>query len=184
MLDTRQRSLIKGISWRFLGTIDTFILACLFFNSIKIAAPIAVTEVFSKVILYYLHERSWNLIAWGRLKNEPTHKRSVAKGVSWRLFGSFDTFLISLLYSGNGAAALKIGSAEVITKVGLFYLHERLWALIPWGRIFAEKQAAAPVKGQITSQVEMIVNGKRVYVKPLPKNAGFIKKNIFSRNNK
>jgi uncharacterized membrane protein len=133
--DTKLRSLIKGISWRCLGTIDTFVLAYIFLGSIKFAAPIAGVEVFTKIFLYYFHERGWNLVKWGREQNIPTHTRSIMKGISWRIIGSFDTMTISYLVSGNPWGALKIGTTEVFTKIGLFYIHERIWALIPWGRL-------------------------------------------------
>ncbi len=140
MKDSNLRSLVKGVSWRVVGTIDTFVLAYIYFGDIKIAAPIAATEVLTKIFLYYLHERIWNIIPWGRSSRRPAHLRSLLKGISWRFFGSIDTTLISYLYSGNPWNSLKVGGSEVLTKIGLFYLHERLWAQIKWGRIFTVVQ--------------------------------------------
>lgn len=136
MKDSNVRSFLKGISWRVIGTIDTFLIAYFYFGDIKLAAPIAATEVLTKLLLYYLHERVWNLINWGRMDNKPSHWRSLIKGISWRFFGSIDTMLISFIYSGNSLNSIKIGGTEVLTKVGLFYLHERIWALFKWGRIY------------------------------------------------
>jgi uncharacterized membrane protein len=133
--DSKTRSLLKGISWRIIGTIDTFLLAWLFLGEVKLAAPIAIAEVFTKILLYFAHERIWNVIGWGRNKNTVSHLRSLTKGVSWRFFGSIDTIFISWFFSGNPFSALKIGFTEVLTKVLLFYLHERVWSLIHWGRI-------------------------------------------------
>ena len=136
MKDSNLRSLIKGISWRIIGTIDTFVIAFFYFEDISIAAPIAATEVLTKIFLYYLHERIWNVVHWGRLSTrKPSHIRSITKGVSWRIFGTIDTILISYFYSGIILGALKVGASEVLTKIGLYYLHERLWAKISWGRI-------------------------------------------------
>ncbi len=136
--DTKARSLVKGISWRIIGTIDTFLLAYLFLGEFKLAGPIALTEVATKIFLYFIHERLWNLVAWGREKSHVSHIRSIIKGISWRAFGTIDTILISWFYSGNPLGALKIGFSEVLTKVALFYFHERVWALIKWGRIYPE----------------------------------------------
>ena len=136
MKDSNVRSLIKGISWRIIGTIDTFLIAYFYFGDIKLAAPIAATEVLTKIFLYYMHERVWNIINWGRISNKPSHIRSLVKGISWRFFGSIDTMLISFLYSGSPLNSIKIGATEVLTKVGLFYLHERIWALVKWGRVY------------------------------------------------
>jgi len=145
MKDTGARSLVKGISWRIIGTIDTFVIAYFYFGDFKIAAPIAATEVLTKILLYYLHERLWNLVNWGRHSTKPAHFRSFIKGVSWRFFGSIDTVIISFIYSGNPLNSFKVGGTEVLTKVGLFYIHERIWAQIRWGRIY-HMQAEAMVK--------------------------------------
>jgi len=60
--------------------------------------------------------------------------RSVAKGISWRIVGSIDTFLIAFLITGHFKAAGGIAAVEVFTKVLLYALHERIWLRVPWGR--------------------------------------------------
>ncbi|MEI6122932.1 MAG: DUF2061 domain-containing protein [Bacteroidota bacterium] len=141
--DSKPRSLVKGISWRIIGTIDTFVIAYFFFHKTSIALPIAITEVFTKILLYFFHERLWNKIRFLRENDKLSNIRSLLKGVSWRFFGSVDTILISFLFSGNPLSSLKVGLSEVVTKVLLFYLHERAWRkFIKWGRI----RQTAPVK--------------------------------------
>lgn len=54
--------------------------------------------------------------------------RSLAKTISWRAIGTLDTILISYLVTGEVAMALSIGSVEVVSKMVLYYLHERAWA--------------------------------------------------------
>lgn len=56
-----------------------------------------------------------------------SHKRHVMKTVTWRLFGTIDTILIGWIISGNPLIGLKIGSVEIITKMVLYYIHERVW---------------------------------------------------------
>jgi len=62
------------------------------------------------------------------------HHRSVAKAISWRLTGSIDTLLLSYLVTKNLVFAGSIASAETVTKIVLYYAHERAWTAIPWGR--------------------------------------------------
>jgi uncharacterized membrane protein len=62
------------------------------------------------------------------------HTRSFIKAVSWRVTGSIDTFVISLLVTGKFGLAGTIASVEVITKIALYHFHERAWAITPWGR--------------------------------------------------
>lgn len=60
------RSLAKAVSWRVTGSIDTMVLSWLFTNDLSIAAAIGLTEVLTKMVLYYGHERLWNRIPLGR----------------------------------------------------------------------------------------------------------------------
>jgi len=66
-LETHSRSLVKAISWRATGTLDTIIVSCLITGHLKTALSIGCVEVFTKMCLYYLHERAWNRIAFGKL---------------------------------------------------------------------------------------------------------------------
>ncbi len=65
---------------------------------------------------------------------QESRTRSIIKAVSWRVTGSVDTFLLSWLIIGNVKLAGSIASIEVITKIVLYYMHERAWALIPLGQ--------------------------------------------------
>jgi len=60
--------------------------------------------------------------------------RSIVKSVSWRTIGTIDTILISLLITGKLDFAIAIGGVEVFTKMGLYYLHERFWNRISFGK--------------------------------------------------
>ncbi|MFA7091705.1 MAG: DUF2061 domain-containing protein [Arcobacteraceae bacterium] len=60
--------------------------------------------------------------------------RSVAKTISWRTLGTLDTIIISYFITGNLVMAASIGSIEVVTKMILYYFHERAWNKINIGR--------------------------------------------------
>ena len=62
------------------------------------------------------------------------HHRSWVKAISWRLAGSLDTLILSYLVTRSFVFAGSIASAETITKIVLYYVHERTWAAIPWGK--------------------------------------------------
>ena len=62
-------------------------------------------------------------------------RRSVIKGLSWRITGTLDTMLIAYLITGEFAMAFSIGGIELITKMVLYYLHERVWNKIKWGKL-------------------------------------------------
>ncbi|MGI9550199.1 MAG: DUF2061 domain-containing protein [Aurantibacter sp.] len=60
--------------------------------------------------------------------------RSVAKAVSWRVIGTLDTLLISYVLTGKVAIAASIASIDFITKMFLYFFHERAWNKISWGK--------------------------------------------------
>jgi len=63
-----------------------------------------------------------------------THARSVFKAISWRTLGTLDTFAISWFFTGRVEIAGSIAGFEIVTKIAWYYLHERVWAAISWGR--------------------------------------------------
>ena len=64
--DKHWRSLIKGISWRITGTIDTIVISWIVTRKLSLAFSIGFIEVFTKIGLYYFHERLWERIKIGR----------------------------------------------------------------------------------------------------------------------
>lgn len=60
--------------------------------------------------------------------------RSIIKTVSWRIIGTMDTIVISWILTRKIETALAIGSVELVTKMILYFGHERLWNLIPFGK--------------------------------------------------
>lgn len=64
--ESQGRSLLKAISWRVFGTIDTILIAWLIAGDISIAFSIGSVELITKFILYYFHERLWNVIKIGK----------------------------------------------------------------------------------------------------------------------
>ncbi len=61
-------------------------------------------------------------------------KRSVVKTVSWRIIGTITTIIISWLITGTLALAFSIGFIELISKMALYFLHERAWSKLKWGK--------------------------------------------------
>jgi uncharacterized membrane protein len=100
------------------------------------ASLIAITEILTKIVIYTVHERVWNRVNWGvtqrKLRYE-TRSRSVLKMSTWRVLASLDTMLLALIFTGNLGTAISIGGLEVITKLVLYYFHERLWLHIKSG---------------------------------------------------
>jgi len=143
MSDTNTRSVIKGVTWRIIGTADTIFLSWLITGDVSKALKIGGFEVFTKTILYFIHERVWLLI--GKRRKNDSRFTSLSKAVSWRIVGTLDTIVISYIiiqFTGSQEAlkvpaifqASTIGLAELFTKIVLFYAHERVWNRIDFGK--------------------------------------------------
>jgi uncharacterized membrane protein len=152
--DSHFRSVIKAVSWRIIGTIDTIVISYLWTGAGAKAFAIGGSEVVTKVGLYYLHERVWASVPLGTVRRlnprfeedaaaqagsdaplRDSKLRSLIKAVSWRVVGTLDTILVSYLWTGDKSKALVIGGTDVLTKIVFYYLHERAWAGIPLGTI-------------------------------------------------
>ena len=123
-----KRHLAKTVTWRIVGTLDTLLLSWLISSDFNFAIQIGFFELFTKMTLYYLHER-----AWFKSKIKSSSKRHLLKTFSWRTVGTLDTIILGWIITGNPLTGLKIGSAEVITKMLLYYGHEKLWYQIDYG---------------------------------------------------
>ena len=66
MIDTPIRSVVKTVSWRLTGSGATFLIAFILTGNFAIAGVIGITQMISNSILYYIHERVWTNIKWGR----------------------------------------------------------------------------------------------------------------------
>lgn len=77
-------------------------------------------------------EKSKSTYATDKSSEKPI--RSIAKAVSWRIIGTLDTLLISYILTGKIALAASIASIDFITKMVLYFFHERLWNKVSWGK--------------------------------------------------
>ncbi|UJH91284.1 DUF2061 domain-containing protein [Antarcticibacterium sp. 1MA-6-2] len=115
------------------GTIDTILLSWFVTGNPLTGLKIGLAEVITKMLLYYFHERFWFNVKAGVTKNGDSRKRHLAKTVTWRIVGTIDTMILAWIISGDPMVGLQVGIAEVITKMVLYYLHERVWYKIDFG---------------------------------------------------
>ncbi|MGI8943197.1 MAG: DUF2061 domain-containing protein [Qipengyuania sp.] len=145
------RSIAKAISWRTIGTLDTLILSYLLITylgpmlgletsqgeAVETATYIAVTEVATKMVLYFLHERLWSWLQWGTSvvngRRKELYRRSTTKTATWRTIASLDTMILAYIFTGNIGTAISIGGLEIFTKLILYFIHERVWSNIGFG---------------------------------------------------
>ena len=129
-----KRHIAKTITWRVVGTLDTILLSWLITGDPFIGLQIGFAEVITKMILYFFHERVWfkiNLSKSGKILE--SRKRHLAKTITWRGLGTLDTMILSWVITGSPFLGLQIGFAELLTKMILYYIHERVWYRMNYG---------------------------------------------------
>ncbi len=107
-IETNKRSLIKGVSWRILATTTTILIVYLFFGQLDLAIMAGALETTAKIFLYYLHERGWNKIDYGKKRIEP-----------------FNLWIIGLPLSGKKALADKVYEQLLSLKIPLERIESR-----------------------------------------------------------
>ncbi|MFH1563065.1 MAG: DUF2061 domain-containing protein [Nitrospirota bacterium] len=60
--------------------------------------------------------------------------RSIIKALSWRIFGTITTVLIVFVFTRKVVLSLGVGAAEMVIKLIFYYIHERIWTGIPFGK--------------------------------------------------
>ncbi len=69
-METHVRSVVKAVSWRIVATLTTILLVFVFTGNLAISGGVGLTELFSKIGIYYLHERLWNAVGFGRIQEQ------------------------------------------------------------------------------------------------------------------
>lgn len=123
-----KRHLVKTLTWRIVGSLDTFFLSWFISENLSFGIQIGLLEIGTKMILYYSHERFWF-----KSDIKDSNNRHIIKTFSWRFIGTIDTFVLSWIITGNPITGLKTGVIEVFTKILLYYGHEKLWYRINFG---------------------------------------------------
>ena len=67
-METHVRSMVKAISWRIVATFTTMLLVFVFTRNLVVSGGVGLTELLTKIIIYYVHERLWNASSFGRIQ--------------------------------------------------------------------------------------------------------------------
>jgi len=74
MHETHARSILKGVTWRFIASGTTMIVVYIVTGDLALVASVGAVDVIAKLLFYYLHERTWGKVHWGVLGTEPSIK--------------------------------------------------------------------------------------------------------------
>tara|TARA_B100000424_G_C22945216_1_gene503068 strand:+ start:5509 stop:5955 length:447 start_codon:yes stop_codon:yes gene_type:complete len=133
------RSLAKVVTMRviftFVHIINTFIVT----GSLLMGVKVAGLAFFVNPVLYWLHERGWNIWQWGRFGDDRRNFkegnwRSLSKDITWRIVITGSNFFLPYFVTGSLKYGLTIMSLATLVNMTIYFCHERLWNLFRWGR--------------------------------------------------
>ena len=123
-----KRHVAKSLSWRCIGSLDTLLFAWLVTGNFSDGLNVSLITTITKLVWYYIHERFWF-----NSTITDSNKRHLIKTFSWRIIGTIDTIIFGWILTGNPFIGLKIGGIETISKMILYFGHEKLWYKINFG---------------------------------------------------
>ena len=68
-MDSKTRSLVKTVSWRIIALTTAFLISWIITSDLIVSVQISITLNLFNMVLYYIHERIWNKIGWGKINN-------------------------------------------------------------------------------------------------------------------
>jgi uncharacterized membrane protein len=132
--ESTKRSLVKALVWRLTAGLVTFVSSLYYSGSLSTAISIVGGDFLSKAGFMFVGERLWSRVQWGQGKKGDSAQRSLAKAVIWRVIAASNTLLCGTLLAKNVNIAAKIAGTDTIIKTALFFVNERAWARIEWGK--------------------------------------------------
>ena len=128
LLKNNKRHIAKTFTWRIVATSDTILLSLIIIGNLNDALSIGLIEILTKSILYFLHEKIWFISP--KVKASLRH---IFKTITGRFLGTTDTIIIAFLISGKFEMGITLAVAETLTKIVLYYIHEKIWYKSKYG---------------------------------------------------
>jgi len=85
-----------------------------------------------------------------------THHRTLIKAITWRILATLATILIVFIFTGRLLLSLEVGAVEVVVKIIIYFLHERIWGKVGWGRK-RHPLEEFPVKKELTPEHKELI---------------------------
>jgi len=134
--ETQARTIAKTITYRILAVIAVMTISMIMGASSATAGKIGLIVIILGTVMYYVHERLWILTKWLKLDGgHDSQWRSILKTVVYRLLTMVAAFIVGKMFiTDSNAMAAGFMLAQTISNVVLFYIVERVYDMINWGR--------------------------------------------------
>lgn len=133
------RTFSKLISWRLVMIMTQTFAGYLTTGSATIGLQIAIILAVINTIIFWLHDRLWNISTWGRIKDtkkefNEKYSRTIVKSITWRVLMIIVITSVAYVRTGNITTAILFMSTAAILAILAYWFHERIWNMIRWGK--------------------------------------------------
>ena len=133
-MDTALRTFVKTLSYRITAALTVFILSIVLSYGAGFGLKFLIITLTFGFVLFFVHERVWNLVKWAKDGIYDTKKRSIVKTVTWRIVSFIALFIVGMTLGLSSNDAFWWTIINNISFVLIHYLHERVWNKITWGK--------------------------------------------------
>lgn len=139
--ETQARTIAKTLTYRVLAVIAVVLISIVMGASTATAGKIGLIVIVLGTVMYYIHERLWILSRWLRLNNgHDRHWRSILKTATYRILTMIAAFIVGKMFiTDSNAMAAGFMMAQTLSNIVLFYIVERVYDMIKWGRTIEER---------------------------------------------
>jgi uncharacterized membrane protein len=133
-MDSNLRTVVKTFSYRTAVAISIFLAALAMNYSAGFGLTFVIMSYTVGFLSFFVQERIWNLVRWGRRGLRDTKIRSVVKTITWRVWSFFVLFVLGLILGLKSTDAVEWSIVTNVLFLVVHYVHERVWNLIQWGK--------------------------------------------------
>jgi len=138
--ETQKRSIIKTVTIRVLFSLSHLVNGFIVSGSWVIGAQILGIAAVVNMLLHWGHERAWDWVQWNRKPGNNSmfqdgQPRTISKSITWRILITINNFLIPYITTGSWQTAVAFLTIATVMNVVIYYVHERVWNKINWGKI-------------------------------------------------
>jgi uncharacterized membrane protein len=134
MKETTLRTMVRGFFWRIIVFLTTMTITYCLTGQVKSGLAVAAIEFVFKLFLYIRFEKwFYKNIKYGIVMGKPTVRRSLLKGLCWRIFATVVSSFLVLITSGDSHSAGTFAIVAFPLKLAMYVTYEQLWKRVKWG---------------------------------------------------
>lgn len=133
-MDNNVRTVVKTFSYRTAVAVSIFLAALVMNYSAGFGLTFVIMSYTVGFVSFFVQERVWNMVSWGRQGLYDTRLRSVVKTVTWRIWSFCVLFVLGLVLGLQSSDAVEWSIVTNVLFLVVHYVHERVWNLVSWGK--------------------------------------------------